>query len=257
MSPKKGKNSPYFKDKTGEKHITNEGYEIEIVEYFGAFDCTIVFSDVYKAVLYNVHYSNIKIGQVRNPYHPALYGIGYYGQGKYEHYKDKTPTICCRRWRSLIERSGSIKLKEIYTTYKDVTVCEEWKCFQNFAEWFEKNYIDGWDLDKDILVKGNKVYSPETCCFIPHEVNSMIVKSDKNRGECPIGVRKIYNRFQARINKGDQLINLGRFDKKEEAFRAYKIAKEDYIKEVADKYKHQLPEKVYEALYNYQVEITD
>jgi len=115
-------------------------------------------------------------------------------------------------------------------------------------------------LDKDILVKGNKTYSPQTCAFVPHDINIAFTKNKARRGDMPIGV--FYNprkkhKYQALCRfYGKQKI-VGQFDTVDDAFACYKQAKENYIKELADKYKEYLPHKIYEAMYNYEVEITD
>ena len=146
-------------------------------------------------------------------------------------------------------------------TYRGCLVAEEWHNFQVFAKWFHENYkpeyMQNWHLDKDILVKGNKIYSPETCCFIPVEINLLLGKSKSKRGEYPIGVIKTKNRYIAVIGHEKRKIHIGSFLTINEAFIAYKNFKEKCIKEVADKYKDQITAKTYQALYNYKVEITD
>ena len=114
--------------------------------------------------------------------------------------------------------------------------------------------MEGWHLDKDIICKECKIYSPETCAFVPADVNSLFIKNDIKRGIYPISVRKTKSqRFTSRLNGK----HLGTFDTPEEAFQAYKTAKEEYIKEVANKWKDLISDQVYQAMYNYQVEITD
>ena len=116
------------------------------------------------------------------------------------------------------------------------------------------------ELDKDLLTKGNKVYSENTCVFIPKEINSVLTKRTASRGEYLIGVcwHKRDKAFIARLgkNKGKRE-NLGYFKTEIEAFNAYKIAKESFIKEQANKWKSQINNRAYEALMNYNVEITD
>ena len=118
-------------------------------------------------------------------------------------------------------------------------------------------------LDKDILCKGNKVYSRETCIFVPQKINSLFVKSDKSRGKDPIGVYQLPNgNYQVRCgNSYGERIYLGLYSTKEEAFRVYKNYKEKVIKEVIDSYEGKIPEPFYsrlkEAMYNYEVEIDD
>jgi hypothetical protein len=115
-------------------------------------------------------------------------------------------------------------------------------------------------LDKDILIKGNKVYSPETCIFIPSEINTLFVKNDVNRGEFPIGVtfNKENNNYLSHCNNGHRkIIHLGTFNNIEDAFKVYKEYKEKIIKQIAEEYKSKIPEKIYNAMINYDVEITD
>ena len=237
-----------MKNRVGEKFITNEGYRIEIIEYFGTYNCTIQFEN--GNIFKNKRYEDIKRGEVRNPYHTSIHGVGYIGNGKYNR-KNHSEAYSC--WVSMLRRCYS----EEHPTYKDCTVSKEWKCFQSFAEWFYDNCKKSYELDKDILIKGNKIYSPETCCFVPIEINILFIKSNKKRGDFPIGVCKIGNKFRAQISNKRRQIYIGMFDTVEEAFEAYKIAKENYIKEVANKWKDQIKPNVYQALINYQVEITD
>ena len=142
-------------------------------------------------------------------------------------------------------------------------MCEEWHNFQNFARWVEENIYfidrDKINLDKDILQKGNKIYSPDTCIFVPQKINTLFCKANKIRGKYPVGVSysKINEKFQSKISKRNKTIHLGFFNTSEEAFYAYKKEKERYIKEVADDYKPYIPQKLYEAMYRYEIEITD
>lgn len=244
-------------NRVGEKYITNQKYETEIIEYLGALNCTVQFNDERSTTLYGVSYARVKTGSVTNPYHKSVLGIGYIGEGIYRaKIKGKT-TKAYSTWTKVLERCYNEKLREKYPTYKDVGVCKEWECFQNFAEWFEDKLIGGFVLDKDILFKGNKVYSPNTCCFVPQEINKLFTKRGNARGKYLIGVRALGDRFQARLNKTDHVVYLGCFSTQEEAFYAYKTAKEEYIKEVANEWKSFITPEVYEAMYNYKVEITD
>ena len=160
-------------------------------------------------------------------------------------------------------------------TYKDCYVCDEWLNFQNFAKWYEDNYYEcngeEMSLDKDILIKGNKIYSPNTCVFTPQRINVLFTKSDANRGEYPIGVhykfKKVneyeYHYLEVKCSimengkkKGKVLKTLP-LNRPFQAFTIYKQFKENYIKQVADEYKDLIPQKLYEALYKWEVEIND
>ena len=133
----------------------------------------------------------------------------------------------------------------------------EWHNFQVFAKWFDENYKEGFVLDKDILLKGNKIYSPDTCVFVPREINGIFTLRQNKRGDYPIGVLKNGNKFQANIVRYNKREYLGTFNTPEEAFQVYKVAKEDYIRHVANKWKNQITEECYQALLNYKIEITD
>lgn len=241
-----------LKNRVGEKHITKEGYIVEIIEYFGRKDCTIQFENGFNVK--NLHFTQIKSGQIKNPYHKSILGIGYNGVGNYSrtnHFRIYTA------WNHMLQRCYNKKCQENNPTYKDCLIEEYWHNFQNFAKWFERNYREGFALDKDILIKGNKIYSTETCCFVPQEINTLFVKNDVKRGKYPIGVSELGSKFLAQIKIKSKRVHLGLFGTIEEAFQAYKTAKEAHIKEVADEWKSKLEPKVYVVMCNYQVDITD
>lgn len=144
-------------------------------------------------------------------------------------------------------------------SYKECSVCEEWLNFQNFAKWWYINYFEEGDLDKDLLVKDNKIYSPKYYCILPKQINVALVKNKYRRGNTLIGVRKrsdCYG-YHATIQKYGKSINLGMFATEQEAFDVYKSAKEAYIKELANKFKEILPLNVYNKLLTYEVNETD
>ena len=164
-------------------------------------------------------------------------------------------------WCDMIGRCYSPYIQKRLKTYRDCTVCEEWLVYSKFKDWFDINYIEGYDLDKDLLVKGNKIYSPCTCCFIPHSINTLIINCKNKRGEYPIGVSfdKERGKFHSTIRIHRKSKGLGRFNTANEAFLAYKFAKEQHIKEQAEKYLKEgsITEKVYKALIKYEVFIND
>lgn len=164
----------------------------------------------------------------------------------------------------MIRRCYDNKYKLKHPTYKDCTVCDEWYNYQNFAKWYDENYylIDNeeMNLDKDILYKGNKIYSPRTCVFVPQNINKLFTKTDKLRGEYPIGIS--YNKkdsiYVVHCNDGNgNLIYLGCSPNNNKLFKIYKEFKEKIIKQVADKYKNKIPQKLYDAMYKYKVEVID
>lgn len=169
-------------------------------------------------------------------------------------------------WHGMIYRcyGAKMRLRQRNNTYNDCSVCEEWLSLSNFKVWFENpenGYQEGYQLDKDILVKGNKIYSPKTCCFVPQEINTLFHSSSRKRGKSVIGVKKkkSENIYSANICIGGVRLYLGSFKTETEAFKAYKKEKERYIRQIANEFysKGGITKRVYEALMNYEVEIND
>jgi hypothetical protein len=234
--------------------MTNQGYEIEIIKKITKAIYTIAFKN---GIILNRDISQIKKGEIKNPNHQSVLGVGYIGIGEYTIRQNGKVSKYYILWKNMLQRCYCPKFKKTHTTYKDCYVSEEWHNFQNFAEWADENYIEGFELDKDILQKGNKFYSKEKCFFIPKEINTLLIKCDSLRGCLPIGVREIKGKFESNLSKKSIKITLGYYDTPEEAFKAYKNAKEKHIKEIAEEYKSQITEQVYQALINYGVDIND
>ena len=254
-------------DRIGERNYNTFGSEMIIIEYRNAIDIDIYFPE-YDWATKNVTYQNFKKGRVLCAYEPRVYGVGYIGKGEYKVSENGKNTRAYKTWHSMLQRCYDEKLHEKRPTYIGCTVCDEWHNFQNFAKWYEENYyeIEGerMELDKDILDKHNKIYSPDTCIFVPQTINKLFIKCDKLRGELVIGTSLCENgKYQVLC----RMINpktgkskkeyLGLYDTQEKAFEVYKYYKENYIKQIADYYKEQIPEKLYNGMYNYIVEITD
>lgn len=245
------------KNRIGERNINIEGYEMIIIEYNNYQNVIVEFQDKYKGKK-KCQYGHFQNGQVTNPYHKTTYGIGYLGIGKYN-FKNYFEIYKC--WKSMLKRCYS----NHYSTYEDCIVDEYFHNFQNFAQWYEENYYIVKDeemcLDKDILLKGNKIYSPNTCIFVPKRINVLFVKCDKSRGEYPIGMHldKKINKIIVQCSIYGKQIILGKFlpNQIEQAFQIYKNFKEKHIKQVADEYKDLIPKELYEAMYRYEVEIND
>ena len=253
-----------------EEKLNNQGCLMKIIKYNEATDIVVQFQDEYRAEVHT-QYTNFKRGNVKNPYFPSVYGVGITGNkyqtwitGTNEHTKEYDA------WQNMLARCFDKKIKEKYPTYKDAACCEEWLYYDNFYEWLHKqpnfnnwHNNDGWHLDKDILIKGNKIYSPDTCVLVPYNVNKLFVKHELHRGNLPIGVTKCNNRdgFIARCmnpitNKRDYI---GYYSTPLKSFIAYKSYKENLIKEIArlEFNNGNITERCYCAMMNYEVEITD
>lgn len=244
-------------NRIGETFINNVGEKFQIIGYDGWYHCTIQFED--GTVSNNVCYANIKRGEVKNYNTPSTMGVGYVGYGQFKTYENGEKTEAYLKFTYLISRCYRTNFQEFH--YIVCSVCKEWHNFQNFAEWFYENYnpetMQGWHLDKDILVKGNKIYSPETCCFVPQEINNLFPNKPSKRGDYPVGVKKAKNRFTAVVSINGKNKFIGSFKTPEEAFAAYKVAKEKHIRNKAEEWRDLISEQVYQAMYNYKVEITD
>ena len=249
------------KDRLNEIGYNNDGERMTIVRYVNNVDIDVQFED--GTIVEHKQYDKFLKGNIKNPMTSSVYGIGCIGIGDYKTCDENGKhTKCYDTWNNMYKRCYDPKLHKKKPTYENCSVAEEWWNFQAFAKWDNENYyeVEGetMALDKDILNKGNKIYSPDTCIYVPQSINTLFTKSNKIRGKYPIGVCKKGNRFVAQLSKGDvKQIHLGYFDTPEEAFQAYKQAKEAYIKEVAEKYKGKIDNRAYEALMNYEVEITD
>ena len=229
--------------------MTNEGYEVEITRYTSTRDVEVTFENGFKV---ECQFIRVLKGRLKNPYHKAVCGVGFFGAGIYKSVFNKLVMKNYSTWSSMIKRCYDKKEQKKTPTYKGVTVCEEWHNFQNFAKWFEDNYVEGWRLDKDLLYPDCKTYSPETCCFIPHEINMQFTERTRRY---LTGISKVGNSFAVKISTNGKKIFLGHFKTIEEASFAYQKARKECIKALAEEYKKELPEQVYQALINYQVQI--
>lgn len=255
-----------MKDRIGEIQYNNFGSKMKIIDYRNASDINVHFEE-YDWIKYNVAYKEFKNGNIKCPYEPRVCGVGYIGDGKYKSRVDGKKTKCYQTWNNMLKRCYNENTRTKYPTYKECEVYKEWLNFQNFAKWFEDNYYqidnDIMYLDKDILFKGNKIYSPKTCVFVNNRINVLFAKNEKTRGKYPIGVcyYKKYDKFLSScdimVNNKKCKKNLGYYYSINEAFQVYKKFKENYIKQVADENKNKIPNKLYKAMYEWEVDIDD
>jgi len=230
-------------DRTGEIHITNEGYPVKIIDGTNRKKCIIQFENGH--IKYDINYSNIIAGKVSNPYHPSVYKTGYEGFGKYTFLNSPRIKVL---WDSIFARCFNNKKNP---SYVDCNISEEWHNFQNFAKWYEQNWkphMTGWHLDKDVLIRGNKLYSSNSCCFIPLEINCVFVVPP-NR-DLPQGVYVSGKKYRAKFGKDYNEY----FDILEDAVSAYNEQREKHIKKLADEWKPLIEPEVYQAMYNYTVD---
>lgn len=167
-----------------------------------------------------------------------------------------------RLWNDMQTRCYNEKLHDRFPEYKDCKICDYWlEDKERFFKWVEENYYmignEQMDLDKDILFKGNKVYSPETCVFVPHSINTLLLNCRRKRGKYPVGVSYDKGKYRAALNVDGRNVKIVVFNTPEEAFEEYKVHKKALIITTADKYKGKIPDKVYQAMMNWEIEIDD
>ena len=240
----------YSRKHIGEVFTTKESlgsYELTIID--GGTKpghCIIQINDWIK----EVQYGDVKRGQVKYPYHPSVFDVGYIGEGDAIASINRKNTKVYSTWKGILERAYYSKCHLKHPTYKDVGVCDEWLNFNVFAKWFEKNYTDGYDLDKDLLSTDNKIYSPNTCVFIPRALNSFLanIKSDNTSGFTGVSWNKDSNNWIVSINhpKTNKVINLGRFKDIKKASKVYQNKRRVYVRywRYIAKKVYNLPEQV-------------
>jgi len=186
-------------------------------------------------------------------------GVGIYEKGRYPAWVDNKNTKEYQIWTDIHKRcqSGGAQQKR-RPTYIGCSVHRDFIKFQDFAEWCQTQIgfnNDRWALDKDILSPDNKVYGPDTCVFVPPQLNSLLTYKKANQGDCPTGVYydPRNNNYQSQVNAEGKVKYLGRFETPELAEDAYKLAKTKEIRRRAELIKDQIDPRAYNALMNYVV----
>lgn len=251
-----------------ETKLNNQGCLMKIVEDNGSSNIVVEFQDEYKYRKHTI-YANFKSGSIRNPYYPSIYGFGITGC-KYPTKENGVSTKQYNAWIDMLKRCFIEKTKDKQPSYKDVECCEEWINFETFCDWlYNQQNFDKWKngcrwaIDKDILVKRNKIYSPQTCCLVPQNVNCLFLKREAERGEYPIGVRYREDDGFIAVCRNpftDSAEELGYYSTPEKAFYlGYKPYKEKIIKQVAQiEYNNgNITKQCYQAMMKYEVEIDD
>ena len=253
-------NDVSYKDCVGKVCKSKSSGDFKIVKYNNAKDVEIQFLNTGFEMVARL--DHIRSGLIKDPYSPSVGGVGITGT-KYPIRVNSVQTKEYVLWCHMLQRCYSTTLKKQRPTYMGCEVSDNFKSYEYFYEWCNRQVgfdNEGWHLDKDLLIKENKVYSESACIFIPQEINSMLLKSDKKRGKHLIGVcwHKKGKAFMASVNrnKGESEY-LGLFNTEIEAFKAYKKAKEAFVKEQAEKWKGEIDHRAYNALMNYVVSIDD
>lgn len=237
---------------------TSKNGDLIVLEYFNHKEVKVKFLDTGNISI--VKASDLRKGKAKDRSIASILNHGIVGSDFLDAGFSSTREYTY--WYAMLQRCYSDKYQQKGVTYKGCSMSENFKYFPFFMEWCNKQIgfdQESWQLDKDILVKGNKIYSEDTCCFVPAEINSVFIKCDRSRGEYPLGVNyhKATRKFVAQISYRKIKTHLGLYDTAEDAFKAYKKSKEKLIKSLADKYMDVLDPRVYKAMVEYEVEIGD
>lgn len=244
------------KIQTGEIYPSNQGDLFQIISYIDAYKIEIKFLDEVGYTRF-ARSGDIRLGKIENPFRRSVHGVGFMGVGPYSS-KDK---VMRSTWGHILERCYDIKTQAVkYPSYVGCYVNDSWHNFQEFGEFFTNDPFrqDGWRLDKDLVVFGNKEYGPTKCAFVPPELNNLLLDNPKTRGDLPLGVSMVSARvnkskpYFARVSSLNSYIS-GYFTDAEEAFLFYKKNKEEEVKKRAMKYAGKVDPRVIENLMNWEV----
>lgn len=187
-----------------------------------------------------------------------IYGVGVCDVTTRENGKQKKSY---HAWCNMLRRCYDPKYHTRHQTYVGCSVSVEWHKYSVFEKFFAKHYRGGYSLDKDLLVRNNKVYGPTTCCFVPAHINTLLVKCDSSRGKYAIGVAwsKRYKKFEARCRADGKFKFVGYFDTELEAHESYCRFKEAHIAQVAALafYNKEIDLTLLKALLRYEVSVND
>lgn len=225
-------------------HLTNKGYQYIITNYIDKNNVEIEFINVEFPYKTMVRMEKVLSGEIRYPYSRKING-GFLGIGQYN-----SKSSCYDIWEGILNRvyqnnTENVEISRKNLSYYNVQIDSSWYNFQNFAEWYY-NYIKDlnpnvkYEIDKDILQWNfdQKIYGPNTCCMVPHDINVALIDSSRNNNGLPIGVETIEGsvKFKSGATYRGKKLYFGAYDTPKEAFNVYKNWKENYIKELADYY---------------------
>jgi hypothetical protein len=229
----------------------------EVIDYAHKKNVTIRFMAT--GYISTCESKHIRGGNVKDYLSPTVYGKGILGTEFDSGNEDMVEKR--KLWAGILRRAYDLKFKQRNPAYAEVTVSEQMCYFSEFYAWCSRQKGSderGWHLDKDILIKGNKEYSFEACCFVPRSINNLLILAKDKRGDTPIGVYKTpQGTYRSSLHVNSKSTGLGTYPTAEEAFLAYKVAKEATIKAEADRWKHRLDTRAYAALVRWSVEFED
>lgn len=208
----------------GEYYKTKYNGEVLVVNYHNYRDVDVKFKDT--GFETKVRVCQLESGKIKDPLRPTVKGVGFIGIGAHRSSVDGRVNKVYRLWLGMLERCYCDKLQVSNPSYIGCSVSEEWHNFQRFAEWCTGRYRGGYQLDKDLLKIGNKIYSKDTCVFVPKSLNIFTINSSNKRGRYKIGVSSMGDRFVSNCSDGTGgLKYLGTYEDEDSAHNAWKTYK--------------------------------
>lgn len=238
------------KIEAGDVFNINSGGSVTVLNYDNYSSVTVKHNDYYGHVA-KVQAGHLRRGNIKNPFHPNVYGVGFIGFGDNVATVNRLGTSAYIAWKGMIQRCYDELFHVKNKSYEGCVVHPHWHNFQNFSDWYKNQYKEsGWEVDKDILKASNKTYNDIDCCVVPKEINSFIHSLGDQEDGDHVGVsrHKESRGYQSRVRLGGALIHLGTFDSYEKAVSAYLSAKENHIEMLSIKYHGRVHSKVFDAL---------
>ena len=249
-------NKKHKQIEVGDIYPSNCGCDFIVTDFRSSVDIDVKFLDKHEHEV-NTTAKEVRGGGIKNPFHPTIRGIGYLGVGKHKTRINGKMTKTYLAYKALFCRCYNPVTHKNQPEYTDCTVHEIWHNWQNFADWYEshESFGLGYELDKDLLVRGNKVYSPETCVMIPVELNNLISNPAPSKLGFPNGVgkKKGANQYHVRVGGGKNRKYVGGYYSIEEASAAYVEAKERYVKNKALEWANRIEWEAFVQLMNWTV----
>lgn len=230
------------------KFTMKHGTRVDVLEYINANKILVKFEDG-KSSPFFARMSALRKGMYRNPYHPTIEGFGYEGEGEYCF---KVDIQCAKMWRSMVARCFSKKWDNGNRKTGQPDVDPDWLNFQIFAKWYYSqngNTLVGWELDKDILVPGNRTYSSDKCCIVPREINIAFPLSHTASNRVYFSERNKNYSVNWRNEEGERCIRVFKIETDAKDFKILKT--KEHMQRLAVKYRETLDTRVYEALFNW------
>ena len=248
----------------GHVFTSNDGGEFVIVRYTSKTEVLVRFiASGYEKL---TSMSCIRRGCIKDKLRKGIFGVGISDLNVALHSNPEVYRLYSL-WCGMLERCYDENSRQLYPAYNNCYVDQSLHSFTNFYECVKHmvghNSKDlksrYFQMDKDLLSDGKKVYSKNTICFLPHEINAFLTNRKSLRGKLPLGVslHKKSGKYKSSLTVDGKSKHIGLFVTPEEAFHAYKAVKEQHAKVLANKWKDKIDPRAYEALMKWNVDITD